>query len=103
MPYLRKLTIFRSLAILARLACAQPGIQQNGVVNSASQIPPTLPGGAIARGALFDISGVRFGSSGHTSLAVSHGGTRVPVPAVSVSPRRIQARMPASAPLGAAS
>ena len=74
----------------------QPGIRQNGVVNAASQIPPTLAGGAIARGALFTIYGIRLGASGHTTATVAG----VPVTLVAVSPRRIDALMPPSAPIG---
>ncbi len=79
---------------------AQPGIGQNGVVNRASQIPPTLPGGAIARGAQFTIHGVRLGSSGHTTLVVTQGKTSTPVEILEVQPRKIEALMPRTAPLG---
>lgn len=79
---------------------AQPGIAQNGVVNLASQIAPTLPGGAIARGALFTIRGVRLGAAGHTTLALIQSEVSTSIPLLSVQARRIQALMPATAPLG---
>jgi uncharacterized protein (TIGR03437 family) len=81
----------------------QPGIGQNGVVNLASQIPPTLPGGAIARGALFSIAGIRFGSVDRTQVTVSHGESSVAAQIVKVLPRRIEALLPRSAPLGSGS
>jgi uncharacterized protein (TIGR03437 family) len=80
---------------------AQPGIGQNGVVNSASQIPPTLPGGAIARGALFTVSGVRLSSpTGKTTATIEKQGEKpgaaVPVTIVSLQPRKMEAVMPAT-------
>jgi len=86
---------------LAMFAQAQPGIRQNGVVNSASRIPPTLAGGAIARGALFTIYGVRLGSAGHTQVTVSSGGKSAQVHLLSASTEQIDAEMPPSATLGA--
>jgi uncharacterized protein (TIGR03437 family) len=80
---------------------AQPGIRQNGVVNSASRIPPTLPGGAVARGALFTIYGVRLGSLGQTKVTVSAGGKSTEVRLLSAAAEQIDAEMPPSAPLGA--
>ena len=48
-------------AALRLVANAQPpAIAQNGVVNSASQIPSALPLSSIARGAKFTIYGVRL-------------------------------------------
>ncbi len=44
----------------ASLPAQPPAISQNGVVNSASQIPPTLAGGVLAPGARFAVSGVRL-------------------------------------------
>jgi uncharacterized protein (TIGR03437 family) len=81
----------------------QPGIGQNGVVNLASQIPTTLPSGPIAQGALFTIYGVRFGPADKTTVALSRNGPALPVKVVAVFPRRINALMPRSAPLGPSS
>lgn len=77
---------------------AQPAIGQNGVVNRASQIPTSLRGGAIARGAVFTIYGVRFGKAATVSL---QNGS--PVRVLAVEPQKIDAIMPDSAPLGASS
>jgi uncharacterized protein (TIGR03437 family) len=82
-------------------AQAQPGIRQNGVVNSASRIPPTLAGGAIARGALFTIFGVRLGSLNQTRVTVAAGGKTAEVRLLSAAAEQIDAEMPPSAPLGA--
>lgn len=78
-----------------------PAIGQNGIVNAASRIPPTLPGGAIARGALFSISGVRLGSSSRTTAVTLDPGGEARV--VAVSSTRVDALMPQDAPLGPAS
>jgi uncharacterized protein (TIGR03437 family) len=81
----------------------QPGIAQNGIVNLASRIPSTLAGGAIARGALFSIYGIRFIAGDHTAVTISQGDSHTRVPTVTVFPRRIEALMPESAPLGSGS
>ena len=95
----------RARAILFLAAAAlwgqPPAIRTGGVVNAASRTPSVLPGGAIARGALFDIVGIRLGSSARTtSVAVSARGASVRALLLAVSPRRIEARLPADAPLG---
>lgn len=78
-----------------------PSIRTGGVVNAASRMPPMLPAGAIARGALFDIVGVRLGASAQTtSVTVSAPGASLPVPLPAVSPQRIEGRLPLAAPLG---
>jgi uncharacterized protein (TIGR03437 family) len=89
-------------ACAAGLIFAQPpAISQTGVVNAASRIPPSLAGGAIARGARFSIFGVRFGSSGRTtSVTLNPGG---PVQLVTVTAEQMDALMPESAPLGTSS
>jgi uncharacterized protein (TIGR03437 family) len=79
---------------------AQPGISQNGVVNRASQIPSTLAGGPIARGALFEIRGVRFGAA--ATVSIRKGSAVSPIKVLAVQPEQIQAIMPDAAPLGPA-
>lgn len=79
---------------------AQPAIGQNGISNRASQIPPTLAGGSIARGSAFTIRGVRFGSA--AVVSVQKNGVSIPVKVVSVDPEGIGAVMPETAPLGPA-
>lgn len=92
-----------ALLLLNLLLRAQPAIGQNGVVNSASRIPSGLASGAIARGALFTIRGVRLGSQGHTRVRVRSREHYAEVNVLTVSAGQIDARMPNTAPLGAAS
>jgi uncharacterized protein (TIGR03437 family) len=82
---------------------AQPGIGQNGVVNAASQIPPTLAGGAIARSSLFNIFGVRLYSDGRTTVTLSRPGVSIPLKVTDHQPRKLEVLMPASAPIGSSS
>ncbi len=82
-----------------RLAAQPPAIGQNGVVNQASQIVPTLPGGALARGARIEIHGVRLASSDGKATVMLPG---IPVPVLSASAKKIEARIPPDAPLGPA-
>jgi uncharacterized protein (TIGR03437 family) len=91
------------LCCAAAEAFGQPGISQNGVVNLASRIPPTLAGGAIARGALFSIYGVRLGSVDHTTVTITQGAFSARIQIVNIFQRRIEALMPRSAPLGTVS
>lgn len=97
---------FRWFAILmpmvAAVSQAQPFLYYRGIVNAASQMPGGLPGGAVARGAIFSISGRNFGS-GSATIAITQGGTTVGATAISVTPDRIDAVMPSNAPLGLSS
>jgi uncharacterized protein (TIGR03437 family) len=77
-----------------------PAIKQHGVVNAASRMPPSLGGGAIARGSLFHIEGLHFGRG--VTVRVAQGDRRVEAVVVEAGPQEIQAVMPADAPLGAA-
>ncbi|HZT29803.1 MAG TPA: hypothetical protein VFA33_07970 [Bryobacteraceae bacterium] len=88
------------VAIAWGIAAAQPpAIFQEGVRNAAGRIPPSLPGGAIARGARFTIEGVRFaGLPGQVRIRVAGAEARV----LRVEPRTVEALMPADAPLGEA-
>jgi uncharacterized protein (TIGR03437 family) len=87
-------------AVAFTIDAQPPAIGQNGVMNTASRIPPTLPGGPIARGTLFTIAGVRLGTVSTTTVAILHGDTREAVAVLAVQPKQIEARMPLSAPLG---
>lgn len=82
------------------MSLAQPGIGQNGVVNRASQIPTTLPGGSIAHGAAFTIRGVHFGSA--ATVSVRKGNILSPVRVLAVQPEKIEAIMPETTPVGKA-
>ena len=85
------------LFVASAIFAQPPAIRTGAVFNSASRTPSMLPGGAIARGALFEIEGVRLGSSAQTT-SVSVAGHSVPL--IAVSPRHIQARMTANVPIG---
>lgn len=92
-----------AVGIASAQRVAPPAIGQNGAVNAASRIPPTLAGGNLAPGAQFTITGVRLGSLGHTSVTFSHGGVTLAAQLIAVSAERIDAIVPGSAPLGEAS
>jgi uncharacterized protein (TIGR03437 family) len=93
----------RAILFLAAAAlwAQPPAIRTAGVVNAASRKPSVLPGGPIARGALFEIAGIRLGTSARTtSVTVSARGASFRAPLLAVSPQRIEGRLPAGAPLG---
>ncbi len=79
-----------------------PAISQNGVANAASRIPGTLPGGELARGARFIVSGVHLAESGPVSIVLKHGQSSVAVKVLSAAPEEIEALAPSDAPLGSA-
>ena len=83
---------------------APPAIRQHGVVNAASRMPPSLPGGAIARGSVFSIFGDRLGPAAGTAsdvkIHVGSSAAAIAARPVFVSPKRIDAIMPSGAPLG---
>jgi uncharacterized protein (TIGR03437 family) len=108
-PQLAKL--FAGFLVLAVLLFAQPPappyIDQGGIVNAASRMPPTLPGGAIARGALFTISGLRLSLPQKqdftaVTITVTKGEASVRASIRYLSETRILAQMPLDAPLGPA-
>lgn len=91
-----------------------PAVEQNGVVNAASEMPAQFSGGSIARGSLFRIHGWRMGPeqavrpAGYplpetlSGLGVELRKDSVLLRAllVSVSANEIEAILPSSAPLG---
>lgn len=85
---------------LCSIHAQPPAIGQNGVVNSASLIPPTLPGGALARGARFIIQGVRLAGTEPTSVSLSQGSTSLNARILSSTVLKIEAIIPQDAPLG---
>ena len=95
--------MFRVLAValfclIPMLRAQPPAIDQNGVVNSASRIPSTLAGGALARGARVRVQGVRLSGS----VTFKHGSESFKATIVSASPRVVEAVIPRDAPLGPA-
>jgi uncharacterized protein (TIGR03437 family) len=82
---------------------AQPAIGQNGVVNAASRIPGALAGGALARGALVEIRGVRFGSDPEGArVQVAAAGASIEIPALRIQGRHLSFVLPESVPVGEA-
>jgi hypothetical protein len=82
---------------------APPAIAQNGVVNSASRIPSTLPGGAITSGGRFTIFGVHFGLREHTTVTIQYPEGAMNAIILSESAGQIDARIPESVKVGTAS
>ena len=95
-----------------------PVISPHAIVNAASLLNPALPGGAIARGSLFSISGQNLGppalaqplaapfatSLSGVSIRITQGSAGlVDAIPVSVIANNITAILPSNAPLGLAS
>jgi uncharacterized protein (TIGR03437 family) len=91
------------LGITAVSGSAQPGIRQNGVFNSASRIPVSFAGGAIAPGALITIIGTRLGQATQTHVDIVQNGTTNPLKIAKMSEGEIQAILPRSQTHGQAS
>lgn len=70
---------------------APPSIDQGGIVNAASRMPASLPGGAIAPGARVIIQGVRFGASPSVCVGQSQA------PIYHATENEIEAQVPITA------
>lgn len=91
-----------------------PFLYPGGTTNAASFLPPTLLGGALARGSVFTVTGDRLGpaepeeatrlpfsaSLAGVSLTLSRGPLSVPAWPVYVSANQINAILPSSLPAG---
>ncbi len=91
-----------------------PAIDPRSVVNGASRMPPSLAGGALARGGRFSLTGVRLGPARGVegnqadppvklegvSVHIAQGQTDVAAGMLFVSAERIEGLIPSSAPLG---
>lgn len=111
--------IFRAWPLLSLVACAlaQPFIPPRSILNAASFMQPSLPGGALARGSMFSIFGRNLGPATpaqatsfplpatlqSVSIRLTQGAQSVDVYPIYVSATQINAIMPSNAPLGAAS
>jgi len=88
-------------AIPCALSAQPPAITQEGVRNSASQMPPSLPGGAIAPGSLFTVDGLRLaGGNSTTHVHVLQPNSNVEVQLISATAERLEALMPPQTPPG---
>jgi len=106
-----------ALLIFIVSASAQPLLYYRGVTNAASNMPQTLPGGGIAQGSIFSITGSGLGPSGGidqfifplnnslngVSVTVSRGAASVSAYPIYADSGLIYAIMPSNAPLGMAS
>jgi uncharacterized protein (TIGR03437 family) len=106
--------IVGALALQGQSGDPPPAIEKNGVRNAASEMPPMLSGGALARGSLIHIHGWRLGpketihASGfplRTELAgmaieIRQTSTSVRAIPLSVNVNLIEAILPSDAPLG---
>lgn len=95
MPGLLAFTVLSILAIslYAQNFSAPPWIRQGSVVNAAGHLPASVPGGALAPGALVVIEGLRFDPS-EVAVEIESGGKVHPATIVSATAERILARMP---------
>ncbi len=110
----RTLTGAALFLFLVQPLWAQPQISQNSVVNAASSLSPTVPGGAIAQGSIFTITGMNLGPRGLDArefpLQKMLGGVRIKITTVDggvfaalplyVSTLRIHAVMTSGVPAG---
>ena len=76
------------LVLTARLHAQPPAINQEGVFNAASRMPPSLPGGAMAPGSRIVIQGLRFEPDSEVRLGTTQLRT------LSIAPTRIEALLP---------
>ncbi len=109
--------VFAAGLLIGAAAFAQPLIYNRSILNSASFMPPRLPGGAIAQGSIFTVFGTRFGPTApaqattfplgttlaNVSLTITQGARTVNAIPLYVSDSQINAIMPSNAPVGAAS
>ncbi len=109
--------MFRFLFIFALAVCAvaqPPLIYNRSILNSASFMPQSLPGGAIAQGSVFTLFGARLGPSkpvtvssfplgttlGGVSITATQGSTTVNAIPLYISASQINAILPSNTPIG---
>ena len=109
--------LFAGLFVLTCGYSQPPLIYNRAVLNAASFMPPSLPGGAIAQGSIFSIFGTRLGpmspaqanafplgtTLGGISITITQGSSTVNAIPLFVSDGQINAIMPSNAPAGFAS
>jgi uncharacterized protein (TIGR03437 family) len=112
-----RLAIPCSFLILAACASAQPLLYYRGVSNAASNMPQVLPGGGIAQGSIFIVSGAGLGPKAGAlqntfplsttlqgvTVTVTQGSRSVSAVPLYADSSQIYAIMPSNAPLGMAS
>src|SRR3954447_7996263 len=75
------------------LPAQPPAIHQEGIRNLASQMPPSLPGGALAPGGLFSVRGLRLGG-GTTRILFRQGGDDREAQTIVARAEYLEARVP---------
>jgi uncharacterized protein (TIGR03437 family) len=98
-------------------AGAQPVINPNGIVNSASYLAPGLPGSGIAQGSIFTISGTGLGPATGTAapgvfplpttlagtvVTITAGGAQSKAVILYTSALQVSAILPSTVPVGSA-
>ena len=109
----REILILASVFLSGLCNAQPPFIVYRGVYNTASFMPPGIPGGAIARGSTFAIFGRNFSPAttptlafplpnllGGVSITVTQGTTVLNAIPVGLSAGQINAIMPSNTPLG---
>ena len=101
MPRLFALAVLSvsAISVCAQNLSAPPWIRQGSVVNAASHLPSSVPGGALAPGALVAIDGLRFDPSA-IAVEIESGDRIYPATLVSATPEHILTRMPDHAQSG---
>jgi len=75
------------------LAAQPPAITQEGIRNLASQMPPSLPGGALSPGGLFSVRGLRLGGAA-TRILFRQGVDEREATVLALQPEYLEARVP---------
>ena len=75
------------------LPAQPPAIAQEGIRNLASQMPPSLPGGALSPGGLFSVRGLRLGGV-TTQIFVRQGDADREAAVRALQPEYLEARVP---------
>jgi uncharacterized protein (TIGR03437 family) len=98
---IRSISRTACLGIAAAALAQPPAIAPGGIVNSASWIPSSLPGGRLAPGARVTIPGIRFEDrDSPTSVRLEHGDWRASVKPAVLMDRSLEIVLPADTPAG---
>lgn len=98
MPAPHRLLAF---VISAPLWAQAPAIAPRGIVNAASRMPGSLPGGKLAPGARIVIPGIRLSTpGGQTLIQLEHADWQASIAPTVVSARQLEAILPNDTPPG---
>lgn len=83
------------------LSAQPPAIVPGGIVNSASLMPSSLPGGRLAPGMEIVVPGIRFVDPGsETTVDFTHGDWHASVKPSTLEAKKLTVAVPSAAPLG---